>query len=96
MELRVATWNILADAYASPERYAYAGDARVLSWSKHRLRKIREILAACRADVLVLQEVDHPGALGEALSTLGYSTHFEKRNGGRQDGCIPGRPELSL
>ena len=63
-QLRIATWNVLADAYASPKRYAYAGNADVLSWPNHRLGKMQQILADCSADILVLQEVDYPDTWG--------------------------------
>lgn len=68
--MRISTWNVLASAYASPQRYAYAGDARALSWGS-RLRQISSALARERADVLLLQEVDHPGDLARALQGQG-------------------------
>ena len=86
--LRIATWNILADAYAGPKRYEYVEPESLLSWRGHRLGRIGSILKSIFADVVLLQEVDHPEDLTVLLHEMGYDVHFEKRNGGRQDGCM--------
>ena len=85
--LRISTWNVLADCYVSPKRYEYVGDASALSWAR-RARQIKSILTRTRADILALQEVDHPEDLSGTLTAAGYLSHFERRSGGRQDGCL--------
>ncbi|MCB9760302.1 MAG: endonuclease/exonuclease/phosphatase family protein [Alphaproteobacteria bacterium] len=79
MNLTIVTWNILAQAYARPERYrGVAPDA--LDPSRRRAR-ILETVRNLDADLLLLQEVEPDAfeAIGAALP--GHRGRYEARRG---------------
>ena len=84
----MASWNILADSYAFPQRYKYVQPPTAVQWS-HRAPKIANIIASVGADIMLLQEVDHPRELELLLNGLGICNHiaYEKRPN-RCDGCL--------
>ncbi|MBN8232733.1 endonuclease/exonuclease/phosphatase family protein [Corallococcus macrosporus] len=87
VDLRVASYNILADAYVKPEWFPHT--------PAHLLRpRSRHALLACRileldADIVCLQEVepDSFAALQEALTPRGYTGVMAQKQQGRPDGC---------
>jgi mRNA deadenylase 3'-5' endonuclease subunit Ccr4 len=84
--LSVATYNILADVYASPERYRLSGDE--LAWNS-RWPRIRSRLQEIDPDVLFLQEVQvgsHVARIAAALSAE-LDVLFVRRARGKLDGC---------
>lgn len=80
----VATWNLLADAYISPERYPNTPAER-LDASARRPALLRA-LASLRADILCLQEVEPElyGLIAESLPD--YSGAYLQKPG-RPEGC---------
>jgi hypothetical protein len=71
--LRIVTYNILADKFAT-FGFASSPPPSYHTW-QHREPRVLLELSSYRADVLCLQEVERPfmeGALGEALTTQGY------------------------
>lgn len=79
--LSVASWNILAPSFASPERYPWA-PADVLSWSS-RAPRIVSTLASIDADVVCLQEVDIAewATFSSELGALGYDAVLQDVGG---------------
>lgn len=80
------SWNVLADAYATADRYPWSGDA--LRWPERSARLLERLRASPVADVIALQEVqfDHVGALAGALQT-DWDALFFRRSRGKVDGC---------
>ena len=83
---RIITFNVLAESYASPRNYAYVDPPSALSWA-HRSKLINRIIDSSNAEIILLQEVDHPSDLFQALKTK-YETHFEQRPESRMDGLF--------
>mmetsp|Transcript_27630 Transcript_27630/g.41817 ORF Transcript_27630/g.41817 Transcript_27630/m.41817 type:complete len:627 (+) Transcript_27630:294-2174(+) len=91
---RIATYNVLAEIYATQQQYPYC-DFWALSWDYRFQNIMREILDAS-PDVLCLQEVqaDHyENHLYAALSDQGYEGVFKQKTrqsmglAGKVDGC---------
>jgi len=92
--VRVASYNTLAEIYATRTQYPYA-PIWVLSWEYRRLLVVAE-LRRLDADILCLQEVqaDHyDGFLCPALRSLGYAGLYKQKTrdsmgkAGKVDGC---------
>jgi endonuclease/exonuclease/phosphatase family metal-dependent hydrolase len=86
MSFTVASWNILADAYAYPERYPGI-PAAILDPTWRHPALIRHV-SGLGADVVCLQEVelDLFGLLEKQLRPRGYQGHYAQKTG-RPDGC---------
>jgi hypothetical protein len=90
-ELRVMTYNILAEPFATSDQayttlYPYC-DPSVLQ-SEYRIQRILAELVACDADVICLQECDlrtFECYLLPLLGKLGYEGHFTCK--GSTEGC---------
>lgn len=85
--MRLATWNVLCDAYLRPSLYP----AVPPKWLEPHTRLPAVIRRALQldADVLCLQEVDaHTAqALNTALGQHGYVGRWRQKSGGKPDGC---------
>jgi len=84
---RVASWNILAPAYATCAAFPDA-DPTALRWSR-RSAQIKEVLGQIGADIVCLQEVEtavEPEELGLSLTKFGRLT--SQRPGSRSDSCM--------
>lgn len=87
MDLRIASYNILADAYIKPEWFPHT-PADVLRPRRRQEALVRRI-AGLDADIVCLQEVE-PGsfaALQRALEPCGYTGVLALKQQGRPDGC---------
>jgi len=86
VNVSIMTYNVLAETYMSPMRYAHCPEyAR--RWSYRGNRIISEI-SLYKPDILALQEVDHYYDFFEPkLAKLGYKGIYAKRSGLRLDGC---------
>ena len=82
MPFSLATYNILAQAYITPERYPRT-PATVLASVWRRPALIRHIVAL-NTDVVCLQEVEDEtfAAVQQVLEPNGYIGHFAKKEGG--------------
>ena len=83
----VTTYNILASAYARPERYPLT-PASVLAAAERHPRLVTRV-AALGSDVICLQEVeaDLHAALCARLHALGYASRRAPKAAGQPDGC---------
>jgi mRNA deadenylase 3'-5' endonuclease subunit Ccr4 len=87
MPLIVASYNVLADAYVTPERYPGVPLA-ALDFMVRGPSLLRRI-AGLGADVICLQEVE-PSlyvSLEGHLKTRGYIGHYARKGAGKPDGC---------
>ena len=87
MSFSLATYNILAQAYITPERYPRT-PATVLASTWRRPALVRHVVAL-NTDVVCLQEVEDETfiAVQQVLAPRGYSGHFARKGGGKPDGC---------
>jgi mRNA deadenylase 3'-5' endonuclease subunit Ccr4 len=87
MPFKVATYNVLATAYVRPDRYA--GVPPELLRPDRRAPALVRHVEALDADLVCLQEVEGEvfSALSGRLGPLGYEGSFERKGGGRPDGC---------
>mgnify|MGYP001214408425 FL=1 len=87
-DLTVLQWNMLADWATKTDQKSGTASAECLAWPGRRERLLRLLRDGLPepADVLCLQEVDHPEDLLRPLAEQGYLGHFEPKGGGR-DGC---------
>ena len=83
----VASYNVLADAYARPERSPRTSTA-VLAWPARRDALATRMLDL-DADVLCLQEVEAEAFAfwAERLGAHGYQGVYAQKRGGKPDGC---------
>lgn len=83
----VASYNILADAYAKPDRYPRTPAALLVGGA--RTPAIADTIALLDADVVCLQEVERATfeQLSAQLGALGYAGRLMLKTGGRPDGC---------
>jgi mRNA deadenylase 3'-5' endonuclease subunit Ccr4 len=83
----LATYNVLAQAYITPTRYART-PVPVLAGAWRCPALVRHVVAL-DTDVVCLQEVEDEtfAAVQQALGSLGYTGHFAKKGGGKPDGC---------
>jgi endonuclease/exonuclease/phosphatase family metal-dependent hydrolase len=83
----VATYNVLAQAYVRPDRYARVA-AEVLDPGRRRAAVVERV-AGLGADVICLQEVEQPlhAALTARLAPAGYQGRYARKAGRRPDGC---------
>ncbi|MFY1825013.1 endonuclease/exonuclease/phosphatase family protein [Myxococcus fulvus] len=86
-ELRVASYNVLADSYIRPEWFPNT-PAHLFEPRRRQDALARRILSL-DADVVCLQEVESPcfDALQRALSPHGYSGVLALKQQGKPDGC---------
>ncbi len=84
--ISVASYNVLAEAYAEPARYPHVpGD---LLRASQRMPRVVDRIGALGSDVVCLQEVEPAlfqamtGALGD-----GWRGEFVRKGSGRPDGC---------
>jgi len=91
---RVATYNVLAEIYATQQQYPYC-DFWALSWD-YRFQNIRREILEAAPEILCLQEIqaDHyENHLYAALSEAGYEGVFKQKTrqamglAGKVDGC---------
>jgi endonuclease/exonuclease/phosphatase family metal-dependent hydrolase len=85
MELRIATWNVLADVHVSKGDYRHV-PSRLLK-PKQRKRPVRWAVEDLRADVVGLQEVDF-GLVSEFACTGGWFPMWTPNKKSREDGCL--------
>jgi len=92
VHFRIATYNVLAEIYATPQYYPYC-PRFALHWP-YRGRRIVDELAEADADVICLQEAqrDHYDRdISPALDELGYDGVFSQKTRetipGKVDGC---------
>lgn len=85
--LRIATYNILADAYINEDWYP-GTPAALLEPGTRRVRLLEHV-AALDADVLCLQEVERASfdALAARLGAAGLAGRWAQKGRGRPDGC---------
>jgi len=85
--IRIASYNVLADAYLKPAWYAHV-DPAVLDrdW---RWPALARRIAGLQADVVCLQEVEPAcfAALSEGLDRVGLIGVYAQKGQGRPDGC---------
>ncbi|RYZ43691.1 MAG: hypothetical protein EOO72_06760 [Myxococcaceae bacterium] len=87
VELRIASYNILADAYVKPEWFPHTpADVLRPRWRQDSLARR---IAGLDADIVCLQEVepDRFAALQQAMEAHGYSGVLALKQQGRPDGC---------
>ncbi len=87
-DLTVVQWNILADWATKTAQKSGAASGECLAWPG-RCGRILQLLhdgLPEPADVICLQEVDHPHDLLQPLTEQGYQGHFEPKGSG-SDGC---------
>lgn len=85
--LRIASYNVLADAYLDPAWFTHV-DPAALDPQRRRERLLARI-AGLDADVVCLQEVE-PACfqrLREGLAADGYTGVYARKGRGRADGC---------
>jgi mRNA deadenylase 3'-5' endonuclease subunit Ccr4 len=87
MLFTVATYNVLASAYAHNARYPRT-PATVLA-SAGRVPALAQYISSLNADILCLQEVEPEvlAALGARLGPRNYAQRYARRTGGQPDGC---------
>ncbi|HRQ63435.1 MAG TPA: endonuclease/exonuclease/phosphatase family protein [Xanthomonadaceae bacterium] len=85
--IRIATYNVLADAYLEPAWYAHIEPAALDPCTRREGLAAR--IAGLEADVACLQEVEPErfDYLQKALAPLGYTGVFAQKRRGRPDGC---------
>ena len=83
----LATYNILAQAYITPERYPRT-PATVLASTWRRPALVHHVVTLA-ADVVCLQEVEDETftAVQQVLEPRGYIGHFARKESGKPDGC---------
>jgi mRNA deadenylase 3'-5' endonuclease subunit Ccr4 len=86
MELKIVTYNVLADVYLLPERYP---DSPQSCMGSRRTQALVAKVVSIDADVICMQEVESTlyKVLCEALEPLGYSGWLELRGGNAAEGC---------
>lgn len=82
---RCCSWNILADGYARQTSFPYCS-SRYLDWN-HRKNLIKSFLEDAHADILCLQEVDHPEFFKNELGTCEFTLLTAIRPD-KDDGCL--------
>jgi len=97
MDLRVATWNVLCDAYVEPEYFPHT-PAAILDPDRRRAALLDRI-RSLDVDILCLQEVD--AGLAAAIRAVGLDGRYAPKGGGKPDGCatvsrLPVRSERTL
>lgn len=82
--ISIATWNVLADAYAM---FQDGVALEHLVWEERRT-KIEKCIVACCADILCLQEIDHyDDFYKEFLDHLQFQCIYIQRPN-KDDGCL--------
>ena len=84
--LRVASWNVLADAYIKADWFPHTG-AQLLAPGA-RIDAVLALAVTLDADVLAFQEAD-PALVAAARERLdGYDVRWCPKGRGRADGCL--------
>eukprot|EP00562_Extubocellulus_spinifer_P005953 CAMPEP_0178531410 /NCGR_PEP_ID=MMETSP0696-20121128/33411_1 /TAXON_ID=265572 /ORGANISM="Extubocellulus spinifer, Strain CCMP396" /LENGTH=954 /DNA_ID=CAMNT_0020163309 /DNA_START=339 /DNA_END=3203 /DNA_ORIENTATION=- len=92
-DLRVLTYNILADLYTSRDvdqhlMYAHCDLAHLMRW--RRMPMLMHEILAYQADVICLQEVDasiYHTLLQPVLNEKGYQGYYSNKASTQQEGC---------
>lgn len=82
-DIRVVSWNVLADAYVRPAYFPHT-PPRLLQPGQ-RIEGIAARIEALAPDVLCLQEVE-PALFGVLMARLGMAGHFAQK-ASKPDGC---------
>jgi len=80
--LRIFCYNILAEAYATPERHGYC-PAWALKWNEYRKPRVIKELLEHNSDVICLQEVEvsaYEEVLRVELGAKGYEGYFKAKS----------------
>lgn len=87
MEMKIITYNVLADVYLLPERYPDTPQA-FMDFSQRTQALVAKVVSI-HADVICLQEVEPTlfDTLCKVLEPLGYSGWLELRGGSGAEGC---------
>ncbi|AFE05194.1 hypothetical protein COCOR_03385 [Corallococcus coralloides DSM 2259] len=87
VDLRIASYNILADAYVKPEWFPHT-PADLLQPRRRHAPLVQRIVGL-DADIVCLQEVEPDSftALQEGLAPHGYTGVMAQKGQGRLDGC---------
>lgn len=86
-DLRVVTWNVLADCYVHGQTVLENTDFHCRTWPVRSIM-IEKCLQSFDADVVCLQEVDHfESFYRPTLKAMGYKSLFLKRPS-KRDGCV--------
>lgn len=87
MPFTVATWNVLASAYVTRDRYPGVDESLLVP--EARDAAAATYLGRLRADLAGLQEVEEPmfAAMSATLGPLGWEGRLERKGRGRPDGC---------
>jgi len=84
-QIRVASYVVLGESNARPERYPYV-PAAVLDWETRKTKLSKEILLR-RPDIVCLQQIEHyEDHFKPSLHQEGYTSLFKQRTGTAQDG----------
>jgi mRNA deadenylase 3'-5' endonuclease subunit Ccr4 len=86
MDLTVATYNILADAYVDPKFYPHT-PASVLEPARRRLAVVDRV-AELDADVIGLQEVERGARDAIDARLSGHASAYAMKGKRRPDGCM--------
>ena len=87
LDVKVATWNVLARAYAWTTSFPGCDLRSELEWEARSVH-FAAILKQLDADILCLQEVDQPAFFAALLQELGYAHVYQRRPSGKEDGCM--------
>jgi mRNA deadenylase 3'-5' endonuclease subunit Ccr4 len=87
VDLRIASYNILADAYVKPEWFPHTPAALLRPRGRHE--GLARRIAGLDADIVCLQEVepDSFAALQRSLERHGYAGVMAQKGQNRPDGC---------
>lgn len=85
--MRIASYNLLADAYIRPEHYPRCDPTDFRASDRHP--RLEKRIVALDADILLLQEVEHAVyvRLDRQLRPLGYVGRWAHKTAGKPDGC---------
>eukprot|EP00008_Paramoeba_atlantica_P009434 CAMPEP_0201490982 /NCGR_PEP_ID=MMETSP0151_2-20130828/28204_1 /ASSEMBLY_ACC=CAM_ASM_000257 /TAXON_ID=200890 /ORGANISM="Paramoeba atlantica, Strain 621/1 / CCAP 1560/9" /LENGTH=515 /DNA_ID=CAMNT_0047877159 /DNA_START=187 /DNA_END=1730 /DNA_ORIENTATION=- len=80
--LRIFCFNILAEAYATPERHGYC-PAWALKWNEYRKPRVIKELLEHSSDIICLQEVEvsaYEDSLRPEMLAKGYKGYFKPKS----------------
>src|SRR5438128_9555467 len=85
--LQIVSYNVLANAYAYPKRYAHI-DPKILDWS-NRKPALAKRLDRFSADFICLQEVEKDAfsLFEQTLREKGYKGLYAQKRQDKPDGC---------
>lgn len=84
---RIASYNILADAYIKPDRYPLTDPELLLP--QRRRAALAEKIASLDADIICLQEVEQDvfAYLENHLASQAYNGIYAQKGNAKRDGC---------